>query len=69
MPTTGDDFDPFVPGTARSVSLSRAGEILHISRRTCYYWIKNGRLRTVRTALGSQRVLVDSVRTCWLERF
>ena len=63
-----DDFDPFAPGTARSVSLVRAGQILGISRRTLYYWIRDGRLRTILTPLGSQRVLMESVRSNWLER-
>ena len=65
----GDDFDPFVPGLVRSVSLVRAGDILKVSRRTLYYWIKQGRIQTFLTPLGSQRVLVDSVRSRWLERF
>ena len=47
----------------------RAGEILGISRRTLYYWIRDGRLRTVRTQMGSQRVLLDSLRSCWMERY
>lgn len=64
-----DDFDPFVPGLARSISLVQASGILKVSRRTLYYWIKQGRIQTIRTALGSQRVLVDSVRLRWLERF
>jgi excisionase family DNA binding protein len=39
-----------------------------VSRRTLYYWIKNGRVRTVRTSMGSQRVLVASIVPNWLER-
>lgn len=50
------------------MSLAQAALFLRVSRRTVYYLIKAGRLRTVRTALGSQRVLVDSLRACWLER-
>lgn len=69
MATYGDDFDPFVPSAIRSVSLVQAGQILGISRRTVYYWIGNGRLHTVRTPMGSQRVLMESVRSHWLERF
>ena len=64
-----DDFDPFVPALTRSISLVRAGDILKVSRRTLYYWIKQGRIQTIRTPLGSQRVLIDSVRSRWLERF
>ena len=69
MPMHSDDFDQFVPGSARSVSLLRAGQILGISRRTVYYWIRDGRLQTFRTRMGSQRVLMESVKSCWLERF
>ena len=69
MSSLGEDFDPFVPGLARSVSLVRAGEILGISRRTLYYWIRDGRLRTTRTPMGSQRVLLESLRNCWMERY
>jgi excisionase family DNA binding protein len=48
--------------------LSQACAALHVSRRTVYYLIKGGRLRTLRTQMGSQRVLVDSLKSCWLER-
>ena len=69
MPIHGDGFDHFVPGTVRSVSMAQAGQILGISRRTLYYWIRDGRVHTVRTPMGSQRVLMESIRTNWLERF
>ncbi|MFO7693179.1 MAG: helix-turn-helix domain-containing protein [Vicinamibacterales bacterium] len=52
----------------RSLSLAQAGEALRVSRRTLYYWIKDGRLRTVRTRMGSQRVLLESLESSWLER-
>ena len=52
----------------RSMSLAQTGQVLRVSRRTVYYLIKSGRLQTVRTALGSQRVLLESVRACWLAR-
>ena len=35
--------------------------MLGVSRRTVYYRIREGRLLTVRTANGTQRVLVDSI--------
>jgi len=38
--------------SGRSLSMAQAGEALHVSRRTLYYWIKDGRLRTVRTSMG-----------------
>jgi excisionase family DNA binding protein len=46
---------------ARSVFVDKAAEILGVCRRTVYYRIRQGRLRTVRTPGGSQRVLVDSI--------
>src|SRR5262245_26883127 len=45
----------------RSVSLDRAAELLNVSRRTIYNRIKDGRLQTIRTRCGSQRVLVESL--------
>ena len=45
----------------RSVSLDHAAEILGVSRRTIYNRIREGRLVTIRTLGGSQRVLLDSV--------
>jgi excisionase family DNA binding protein len=45
-----------------SVLIDHAMRILGVSRRTVYYWIRQGRLRTVRTRMGSQRVLLDSIR-------
>jgi excisionase family DNA binding protein len=45
-----------------SVLIEQAMQMLGVSRRTVYYWIRQGRLRTVRTRLGSQRVLLDSIR-------
>jgi excisionase family DNA binding protein len=45
----------------RSVSLDQAAELLGVSRRTIYNRIRDGRLQTVRTIGGSQRVLLDSV--------
>lgn len=45
----------------RSVSLDHAAELLGVSRRTIYNRIREGRLQTIRTLGGSQRVLVDSL--------
>ena len=54
--------------TARSLSLAQAREALGVSRRTLYYWIKRGRLQTLRTSMGSQRVLLESVKSGWVQR-
>jgi excisionase family DNA binding protein len=51
----------FEPRIGRSVSLDHAAEILGVSRRTIYNRIREGRLQTIRTLGGSQRVLLDSV--------
>ena len=51
----------FEPRIGRSVSLDHAAELLGVSRRTIYNRIRDGRLQTVRTLGGSQRVLIDSV--------
>lgn len=45
----------------RSVLLEQAAELLRVSRRTVYYRIREGKLRTIRTRCGSQRVLLDSI--------
>ena len=49
------------PPLGRSVSIDQAARLLNVSRRTIYNRIREGRLRTVRTLGGSQRVLVDSL--------
>ena len=49
------------PRIGRSVSLDHAAEMLGVSRRTIYNRIRDGRLQTIRTAGGSQRVLLESV--------
>lgn len=48
------------PRIGRSVSLDHAAEMLGVSRRTIYNRIRDGRLQTIRTLGGSQRVLIDS---------
>jgi excisionase family DNA binding protein len=49
------------PQLGRSVSIEQAAQLLGVSRRTVYYRIRDGRLRTIRTIGGSQRVLMDSL--------
>ena len=51
----------FEPRIGRSVSLDHAAELLGVSRRTVYNRIREGRLQTIRTLGGSQRVILDSV--------
>lgn len=64
--SNSDSFDERRLG--RSVSLDQAAELMKVSRRTIYNWIRNGRLRTVRTPRGSQRVLVESLLPLRLRR-
>lgn len=63
MERSTDDADApgFEPRIGRSVSLDHAAELLGVSRRTIYNRIREGRLQTIRTIGGSQRVLLDSV--------
>ena len=56
-----DSQQGFHQQVGRSVSIEQAAQILGVSRRTVYYRIRDGRLRTIRTIGGSQRVLMDSV--------
>jgi excisionase family DNA binding protein len=61
MFTTHPDSPVFEPQLGRSVSIDRAAEMLNVSRRTIYNRIRDGRLQTIRTRCGSQRVLVESM--------
>ena len=45
----------------RSFLLDEAAVLLGVSRRTVYYRIREGRLQTLRTLGGSQRVLGESI--------
>jgi excisionase family DNA binding protein len=46
---------------ARSLLIDEAAAALGVSRRTIYYRIRQGRLATIRTRGGSQRVLWSSL--------
>ena len=61
QPLTFSVQHDFHPQVGRSVSIEQAAQLLGVSRRTVYYRIRDGRLRTIRTLGGSQRVLLDSV--------
>jgi excisionase family DNA binding protein len=56
-----DTKSQFAPHIGRSISLDHAAQLLGVSRRTIYNRIRDNRLKTVRTAGGSQRVLLDSL--------
>ena len=51
-----------------SVLIDDAAERLGVSRRTVYYRIHEGRLKTIRTRCGSQRVLCASIEALRQER-
>lgn len=51
------------PALGRSVSIDQAARLLDVSRRTIYNRIRDGRLKTVRTIGGSQRVLIESLQS------
>jgi excisionase family DNA binding protein len=43
------------------VFVEEAATLLGVSRRTVYYRIREGRLQTIRTRCGSQRILLASI--------
>ena len=45
----------------RSVTIDQAASLLQVSRRTIYNRIREGKLQTIRTIGGSQRVLISSL--------
>jgi excisionase family DNA binding protein len=45
----------------RSVTIDQAAELLDVSRRTIYNRIRDGKLLTIRTLGGSQRVVLSSL--------
>ena len=45
----------------RSVTIDQAAALLQVSRRTIYNRIRDGKLLTIRTIGGSQRVLLSSL--------
>ena len=56
-----EHHDNVEPRLGRSVSIDQAAALLNVSRRTIYNRIHEGRLLTIRTIGGSQRVLVESL--------
>jgi excisionase family DNA binding protein len=61
MSTVNPQSPAIEPRLGRSVSIDQAAQLLSVSRRTIYNRIRDGRLHTIRTLGGSQRVLVDSL--------
>ena len=52
---------PSATAMDRTLFIDEAAALLGVSRRTVYYRIRQGRLDTVRTICGSQRVLLASI--------
>ena len=61
MSTINSEPPSIEPRLGRSVSIDQAAQLLNVSRRTIYNRIRDGRLQTIRTMGGSQRVLVESL--------
>ena len=59
--TASSSVNTIEPRLGRSVSIDQAAYLLNVSRRTVYNRIREGRLQTIRTIGGSQRVLVESL--------
>jgi excisionase family DNA binding protein len=59
--TVSEELRRADPLCCRSVLLSEAATLLGVSRRTVYYRIRAGKLRTIRTRGGSQRALLESI--------
>jgi excisionase family DNA binding protein len=57
----GIESEHFEPRVGRSVSIEQAAQVLGVSRRTVYNRIRDGKLQTIRTLGGSQRVLMTSL--------
>ena len=54
--------------TDRSFLIEDAARLMGVSRRTVYYWIREGRVETIRARGGSQRVLQSSIERLRRER-
>ena len=54
-------MEMFEQHLGRSVTIDQAATLLRVSRRTIYNRIRDGKLHTIRTIGGSQRVLVSSL--------
>src|SRR5204863_7129795 len=52
---------PAVAAMDRTLFIEEAAALLGVSRRTVYYRIREGRLQTIKTRCGSQRVLLSSL--------
>lgn len=58
---TGRLREMFEQHLGRSVTIDQAAALLSVSRRTVYNRIRDGKLQTIRTIGGSQRVVLSSL--------
>lgn len=49
------------PQLGRSVTINKASQLLCVSQGTIYNWIRSGKLQTIKTIGGSQRVINESI--------
>jgi excisionase family DNA binding protein len=55
------DSAALVTDRPHTLLIDEAARLMGVSRRTVYYRIREGRLQTIRTRCGSQRVVVGSL--------
>jgi len=48
-------------GERKTLSIMKASELVGVSRRTIYNWLKAGKLQYVRTAGGAVRIYPESL--------
>jgi excisionase family DNA binding protein len=46
----------------KTISIMKACELVGVSRRTIYNWMASGKVEYIRTAGGSVRIFVDTLR-------
>lgn len=61
-------MDELKPASVTTVFIDDAATRLNCSRRTVYNYIRDGKLLTIKTRGGSQRVLVSSIDSLKLDR-
>ena len=50
-----------MPVTRQTVSITKACDLVDVSRRSIYNWMASGKVEYVRTARGSVRIFVDTL--------
>ncbi len=61
------DYGPLDPGTRDGIgdrvtlSVTQAGDLVGVSRRTIYNWLESGKVEYVRHAGGAVRIFADTL--------